>query len=194
MSQQEFMPESQRERATNQDNEEVYRPSYSQYRASSDMPKRDHPADFEAAIPPYSYQARDHAERQANEAKGRTTYQQPRREGQRSRQAFPRMSRIGATFQQGYRFYKQRRQRFYAPEGEQPASQAAPAPRWGVLLLLGLGFLCALPILIKLLLLLFAAMIVMGFISLLLILGGLIIYHLYLKKYWRALNSRWRWW
>ncbi|GCE04995.1 hypothetical protein [Dictyobacter aurantiacus] len=194
MSQQEFMPEPQRERVTNQGNEEIYTQSYSQYRASSDMPKRDHPADFEATIPPYSYQARDHAERREGEATGHTTYQHPHREDQRPHQAFPRMSRIGTTFQQGYRFYKQRRQRFDAPEGGRPMSQAAPAPRWGVLLLLGLVFLCALPILIKLLLLLFAAMIVMGFISLLLILGGLIIYHLYIKKCWRALNSRWRWW
>ncbi|GHO86712.1 hypothetical protein [Dictyobacter formicarum] len=184
MSQQEFMPESQREHASKQDNEEIYTQSYSQYR-TSDMPKRDHPADFEATIPPYSYQAR-------GEATAHTAYQQPRRSNDRPRQTFPRMRRIGDVFQQGYRFYRKQRQRFYASQQVQPAQQTASTPRWFVLLLLGLGFLCVLPILIKLFLLLFVALIALGFISLLLILSGLIIYHVYLKKYWR--NSRWRWW
>lgn len=189
MSQQEFMPESQRERSTRQDNEEIYtEQSYSQYRASSDMPKRDHPADFDGAIPPYSYQAQDRSERQQGEAAAYTPHQQARQRNERSRQAPPRGS---DTFQQGYRFYQRQWQRFYAPWQRQPT---ASKPNWGILLLLSLGLLCALPILIKLLLLLFAAMIVLGFVSLLLILGGLIIYHFYFKKRWRNFTSRWRWW
>lgn len=195
MSQQEFMPEWQRERATRQNNDEIYtQPSYSQYRTSSDMPKRDHPADFDATIPPYSYQAQDSAKQRQGEDTAHTTYQQPRQKNERSRQEPPHTSRIGDTFQQGYRFYQRQHQRFFASEQGRPMQPVASKPNWTILLILGLVLLCALPILIKLLLLLFAALIVLGFVSLLLILSGLIIYHLYFKKYWRSFTSRWREW
>ncbi|GCE18926.1 hypothetical protein [Dictyobacter kobayashii] len=194
MSQQEFMPESQREHTTEQNSEEIYTQSYSQYR-TSDMPKRDHPADFETAVPPYSYQAQEpgRTNQARNETDARATSEQPRQNSARPRQRFSsRTRRIGDTFQRGYNFYQNQRWRFYAPQQARPVRQRANMPPLFVFLLLGVGFLCALPILIKLLLLLFAALIVLGITSFVLILCGLIIYHVYFKKYWR--NSRWRWW
>ncbi|GCE26644.1 hypothetical protein KDA_21280 [Dictyobacter alpinus] len=192
MSQQEFMPESQRQREAAQQNEETHGPSYSQYR-TSDMPKRDHPADFDARIPPRSYQAQEYPRNNEHEATTRSGDTRQQQTGRGQPNVFTRTRKIGDSFQQGYRFYRRQRQRWQMSStqamGQQQAQRVGP-PRLWVILLLGIGFLCALPVLLKLLLILFATLIVLGIMSLLLIAGALIIYQVYFKKYWR----RTRWW
>ncbi|GER87968.1 hypothetical protein KDW_21300 [Dictyobacter vulcani] len=197
MSQQEFMPESRRQREADQNNEEIYGPSYSQYR-TSDMPKRDHPADFEAKIPPYSYQAQEIPRYNEQEAIGASqarsdATRQRQQPGRRQADIFTTTRRIGDILQQGYRFYQRQRQRqrqrWQMSNTQRQSQRTGPSRLW-VILLLGIGILCALPVLIKLLLILFAALIVSGIMALLLIVSALIIYQLYFKKYWR----RSRWW
>ncbi|GCF09246.1 hypothetical protein [Dictyobacter arantiisoli] len=197
MSQQEFMPESQQAREEAQDNEEVTIQSYSQYR-TSDMPKRDHPADFENSIPPYSYPAQERQQQKSSEAQANTrqqetgTYQQNPHIAQPSR-IEEQLERAGRRFyaKQQRRFERARNgQRSYVPPQASRRRAAGRAPGWVIVLLIAVGFLVLLPLLLKLLLALFAVLLVLALGAIFAIILVLFITAIVFKNRWQ--RSRWR--
>ncbi len=192
MDQQEFMPDSQKQHAASQDNEETYTKSYSEYR-TSDMPKRDNPSDYSGTIPPYSYRAQNPAgsgqqqtqSQQTSNAKQGTQYN-PRQQANTQRQDFSdTFEKLKKTFTSQNNNNTSQNQPWNwqqsVPPYMRPQQQTKTGPNWLVIILIVCFFLFIVPIMLRLLLVMFIAMFSIGIGMLILIGCAILIYKFYFK-------------
>jgi Flp pilus assembly protein TadB len=201
MSQQEFRPDSkkQKQQAESQDDEKTYTQSYSQYR-TSDMPKRDHPSDYSGTIPTYSYQAQNPAEsgqqqsqfRQTSNTQQRTQYD-PRQQAGTQQQTFSdTIEKLKKTFTGQHNNAAQNQNWNWqqsVPPYMRPQRQGL---NWGAILLITGLLLCVVPIMLKLLFVLFVILFTIGIGVLILIGCAILSYKFYFKKRWQR-NRWWHW-
>lgn len=195
MNQQEFIPESQ-------DNEKPNTQSYSQYR-TSDMPKRDHPADYSGSISAYSYQAQDTTDtRQQQSQAQQTSNTKQRPQGSARQQAGAQHQPFSASADRMKERFYQQRQNFFQDQNRSGQSsappymgtrpQGKPTPNLLPMLMVIALVLLILPIVLKLLFVLVVALFVMGTFLLILVVSLILIYRFYLKRRWQ--RSRWWFW
>lgn len=182
MDQQEFMPDSQKQDAASQDSEKTYTKSYSEYR-TSDMPKRDNPADYSGTIPPYSYRAQNPAgssqqqtqSQQTSNAKQGTQQQDFSDPLERLKQTFTRTNNNNTSQNQQWNWQQS------VPSYMRPQQQTKTGPNWLVIILIVCFLLFIVPIMLKLLFVLFIAIFSIGIGMLILIGFVILIYKFYFK-------------
>lgn len=117
-------------------------PLNSKSNKTGDMPKNEHPSTFEETIPPYSYPAQGMAipPSQTYTASGKQTGQAQQRHAKRQQ-----FSPDGDAFEYGYRPYQNRASYNYAaqqvPPWARPQRHNGSGLRWLVLIVLGAVFL-----------------------------------------------------
>jgi E3 ubiquitin-protein ligase DOA10 len=208
MNNQEFTPDSQKQHAASQDNEEAYTQSYSQYR-TSDMPKSDHPSDYSGTIPTYSYRAQDPAESNQQETKSQPTSNAKQRTQYDSRPqaADAQQQRISETIENIRKTFtgpnNNNNNNFFqnqkwggqqsVPPYMRPQQQAKSGPNWLAILLIVCIVLFIIPIVLRVLFALFIALFTMGIGLLLFIACAILIYKFYFKKQSWQRNRWWHW-